>query len=117
MTAIPCVRCKRWKLFGESPCAEHPDFKTAKDISDEKEAAEWAKANDAINVLMFTSALRTAAAMGRTDLLDNAFANLQRMPESVQDEVAKELETRGVMTSEEMVDSWMAYLALHRRTT
>ena len=97
-----CLTCKRWKLFGEKPCSVHPDFKTDVDVKIEEEAAKWRRCEENLDVMMFTAALRTTAAMGRTDLLNNVFANLSMKSEYVQKKVTEEIARLGLMTTEEM---------------
>ena len=111
---MTCVQCKRWKLFGDTPCAAHPDFETERERVKREERAKWAEAEENFNAMMFVAALRTTSAMGRTDFLQNAWRNLQQMPESLQKKVQDELERRGLMTAEELTDSLLFGLVVRR---
>lgn len=112
MSAFPCLKCRRWKLFGDRPCDVHPDFKTGQEIAQEELCR---KIDEAMKVLMYTAGLRTTAAMGRPDLLENLNRNLSLESEDVQARVTAEVERLGLMTSEEVVDSILRALELRRR--
>jgi hypothetical protein len=110
-----CITCKRWKLFGEKPCTTHPDFETDRDKAEREEQAKWAEAEENLNALALTAALRTTAAMGRKDLFDNAWRNLQQMPETLRQKVRDQIAAQGPMTAEELSDSMWLGLALMRK--
>lgn len=115
MTLTNCITCKRWKLFGEKPCAAHPDFETPRDKAEREEQAKWAEAEENLNAIAITAALRVTAAMERKDLFNDAWRRFQQMPESLQAKVHAELERLGPMTGEELGNSLLFGLALMRK--
>lgn len=109
---IDCLKCKRWKLFGEASCPLHPDFKTQREIDD----AEWrAQAEKLLKVMMYTAALRTLAPIDKTSLLDNTFSNLSHEPEDVQAAVMAEVERLGLMSLDELTQSLFMAIQMERR--
>lgn len=107
-----CIRCKRWKLFNDKACSQHPDFKTAQELYEEK---IWKDINDNMSTMSFVAALRVFAFMGREDLFMRAAANLERQPASVIEAVEKEIMEKGPLTAEEMDRSLMAYVFMNKR--
>ncbi len=108
-----CIRCKRWKLFNEKPCAQHPDFKTDREIVEE---GMWKKAQDGLDKMMFVAALRVYAAMARQDLFDRVWTNLCARDAGFRDSVVEAVRAAGPMTTEELERSIMSYALLMQKT-
>lgn len=108
-----CIRCKRWKLFDEKPCPQHPDFKTDREIVEEE---MWKRAQDGFDKMMFVAALRVYAAMARQDLFDRVWTNLCARSAEFRDSVVEEVRLRGPMTAEELERSIMSYALLMQKT-
>ena len=109
-----CLKCKRWKLWNESPCPDHPDFKTRQEIDD---AEKWRRANDNMKVMMYVAGIRTTSAFGRKDLFDNVWRNLNNEPLEIVERVVKEARELGSMTGDEITTSLLMAGQFYERVT
>ena len=95
-------------------CRNHPEAEAhqaklaemaRKDAEDRESAARLKQATDNLNKIMFVSQLRTLAAMRNVPVELPIMAFGHRIPQSIREEVLKEVREKGPLTEEEMNQS------------